>query len=815
MLIFGKHSDSFNITDLFEKASEMVSPFANTSIHEIIKVLHDCSILWVKDSSYYKTALAGLQKDISFSKEMIELTLDIIPDLLNENILLERIRSEIHDENILDHFIKKNSFSGSIKAFPRGVLTHITAGNIFLGCIDSLLMGFLTKNINIVKLSSNNQFFPNLFIKSLLEADTQNILSPYFSVITWKGGDKTIETIVKQKSDTIMAWGGEEMISSFRKDLGLTTKFLDFGPKISFQIISNDGLKSQTLKESALQISNELFVWDQNACASPQNLFVEESIDIKNLMKEIAMAMDSIKIPRAKLDANEQVEIIKDQAVGEYEAALESGFEIRGNDYYLRLDSKKMLTPSPLNRTLLIKQYKDFKELKANLAPFSFYLQSVSLLLNTKEEEQIKNMLSLLGVKRFAPLGSLLKGMNGAPHDGRFILNELVHYIPDEKKKTLLSEIKDIIADIKYFKDCSEINSLSDLPFMDDSTYKEYSVHESDILINTKYSDGRYFSSGGTSGNPKFIFYTHEEFNIVAKMLSRGLTAQGIGPSDLCANLFAAGNFWSSFIAIDQALAQIKVKQLPIGGLSKIEDIVSYLQLFKPTFLFGIPSLFLQYAHFCEKNNIKLKVKKIFYAGEHFNKKAMKYLIKIWGVEEFCSAGYASVDAGPIGYQDHSCAYGEHIIFKDYIHMEIIDNEAVITSKFRKAMPIIRYKTGDHVEWTDKEQGKFLLKGRLSNQFNIWSCKVNLSEIQVALTEFESFQVILYNDEKGNDLLEIKIEDDQVTNTENIINLIYKSCQDINKTHELTSIQDFIQITFSKITRVERTGKIKSIIDNR
>ena len=58
-------------------------------------------------------------------------------------------------------------------------------------------------------------------------------------------------------------------------------------------------------------------------------------------------------------------------------------------------------------------------------------------------------------------------------------------------------------------------------------------------------------------------------------------------------------------------------------------------------------------------------------------------------------------------------------------------------------MPVIRYRTGDAIEMIS--ENKFLLKGRLSDQFNIWSCKVNISEIALALEKlkipYQEFQI--------------------------------------------------------------------------
>ena len=69
---------------------------------------------------------------------------------------------------------------------------------------------------------------------------------------------------------------------------------------------------------------------------------------------------------------------------------------------------------------------------------------------------------------------------------------------------------------------------------------------------------------------------------------------------------------------------------------------------------------------------------------------------------EVSSAGYASVDAGIIGYADKACAPGEHRVFDGATLVEIVDEETdapimesgvpgrvVFTNLVRKLMPLI------------------------------------------------------------------------------------------------------------------------------
>ena len=42
--------------------------------------------------------------------------------------------------------------------------------------------------------------------------------------VSWRGGDESVESVLKQQADTIMVWGGEDSVRSYRNGLGLGTK---------------------------------------------------------------------------------------------------------------------------------------------------------------------------------------------------------------------------------------------------------------------------------------------------------------------------------------------------------------------------------------------------------------------------------------------------------------------------------------------------------------------------------------------------------------------------------------------------------------
>jgi phenylacetate-coenzyme A ligase PaaK-like adenylate-forming protein len=459
-----------------------------------------------------------------------------------------------------------------------------------------------------------------------------------------------------------------------------------------------------------------------------------------------------------------------------------------------------------LGRSLIVKRFKNAEDLFHHLEPFSYYLQSCSYLLSESEKESYLDLLSLTGLKRFAPLGTVTMGMEGAPHDGRYVLRELVHFIGDEAR------VQDYGERTTYLQTASKLK-------------EQFESH--------RHPQGYVFSSGGTTGDPKYVHFSYEEFDLTTDMLAYNFRAQGIRPGMTVANLFVAGNLWSSFIAVEKALEKIGAIQLPIGGLCPSENILTYLSKFTPDVVMGIPSLLVMNAEQALALGMNLKIKKIFYAGEAMSETRRDFLQKAWGVETFGSAGYASVDAGVIGYQCLKCGPGEHHLFTDLVDLKVIEGEGIVTSLTRSSMNIKNYATGDRIEWIPGECGcgrkdkKFKLLGRIDNLIQIWSCRLILSDIEKALKtldpEILSFQIKLSEtkNEKGvMELMELVFEatpgkdiDSSALKAE-----IYKNSRDLRDTISLAEFADRLNITpvqHGEIKRNSRTGKISVILDRR
>ncbi len=790
----GSHFD-WKMPSVWEELERKKQTLAQIKYQEILDLLDRFS------DEDFSDAISEVIRESGLTPEEAKKTVDLLPSLLKRESVERRIRAEFIRPEVLDQFTKMHHGSFKVRAVPRGLLLHITAGNVFLSSIDSLIMGFLTKNLSIIKVSSQNKFFPVYFARKLIAFDQEKLLSDKFAIIYWKGGNQEIESFLKNKVDAIVAWGGEEMIQAYGQNLSPRVKLIDFGPKISIQLITKKGLLNRNISIVAEKVVADIIPWDQAACSSPQNLYLEEGIDAAEFVEAVDKAF-LLAPPRGIINEDEATEILKETFRGYYSEFMNEGKLLQGQHHLVHLERNQILRPSPLHRSLVIKRFRTAQDLRKILSPFSYYLQSCSYLLHDEEKEEFLNELALTGLKRFAPLGSVTWGMEGAPHDGRFVLRELVNFLGDEMRVLNYGESTSLLSSSQT------INA---------------------FFENAKHPKGYIFSSGGTTGNPKFVHFSYEEFDYMSDMLAENFRLQGIKPGMIVANLFVAGNLWSSFLCVDKALEKIGAIQLPIGGMCPPENISSYLLKFSPNVIMGIPSMLVMVAEQMAKRGESLKVEKIFYAGEALSDVRQKYLKEVWGTRSFSSAGYASVDAGVIGYQCLESLPGEHHVFSDLVDLQIVNGEAVVTSLARNSMPVRHYRTGDRIEWISdcscgRKDKRFKLLGRIDNTIHIWSCRLQLRDIEKFINEENilTFQLKVSEEQRGLEIQEkltIILESSScMIDQEKFLLGLFERSRDVKDTISFEAFKKNVQLELvgeGKIPRNLRTGKISLILDER
>jgi phenylacetate-CoA ligase len=411
--------------------------------------------------------------------------------------------------------------------------------------------------------------------------------------------------------------------------------------------------------------------------------------------------------------------------------------------------------------------------------------------------------------------------------------------------------IKEIIENAKshspyyreLYKDISDLK-LSTLPIVDQAVFWKAQV------LTTNSPDGIVFKSGGSTGAPKYSYFTHLEWDSYCKAFGHGMSEGILESGDRVGNLFYVGDLYASFLFIKDSLAAIPVEKtklthFPIAGQTDHIQILKTLEEFNINVILGVPSAILTMLEKYSQNKEKfpkLKLEKILFGGEALYEDQEKALLEIFPNIKISSIGCASVDGGLLGYSSKDCALGEHRALDGVSIIEIVDpdtglviteknkvGKVLLTNLTRKLMPIIRYPAGDLAMWIEEENipnRKFKLQGRSEEAARLGTLSVYFEDsremIMKALSDCSGIQfqmVIKHFDQKdeltfkisGSDLDKIKnssqkVLDAFVREKAGYIDILSK---------KLIHPLKIDIVTQSELEANVRTGKLKRIIDTR
>ena len=231
-----------------------------------------------------------------------------------------------------------------------------------------------------------------------------------------------------------------------------------------------------------------------------------------------------------------------------------------------------------------------------------------------------------------------------------------------------------------------------------------------------------------------------------------------------------------------------------------------------------------------------MKLKAVLYGGENLNPAARKLLTEVFEPKSILSAGYASVDAGVIGFQTPNCEKGVHHLLWDYQIMKMIDpvtgesaeeGEIVVTNLEKRLLPVINYGTGDRGKWRmcacGRPEPAFELTGRVTDVVRVGTADLRVSDFEKVIEYFPQitpvFQVEV-SSRKEKEYLKLKIEienGDILELSEHLREKILELNHELKDALERGWISRFtVEAGFPGfIPRVARTGKVARIIDNR
>ncbi len=213
-------------------------------------------------------------------------------------------------------------------------------------------------------------------------------------------------------------------------------------------------------------------------------------------------------------------------------------------------------------------------------------------------------------------------------------------------------------------------------------------------------------ASSGTTGEPKIVFFTVQDWEIAVRTVANGFALMGVTRDDVAQILFCFGTpAWMTGNLVQSGLERLGVFVLPVGNAQPIHRQIETMRRFGTTMLLGTPT----YLHRLTDEGAALAdlrslgVRLIRLGAEPFSEELRRHLADAWGAEVVDS--YGMMELGSAGAAECRALSGLHL--SPYLLVEAVHpqtgapvprgelGELVFTTLVRRGSPLLRYRSGD------------------------------------------------------------------------------------------------------------------------
>lgn len=326
-----------------------------------------------------------------------------------------------------------------IRAVPRGVVGHWLSGNVPLLGMLTLVQSILCRNANILKVPRVHSTVMPALLDAFRDLEVElpsgkvlngNDILQTIAVIYFDREDHRSSVAFSSNVDVRLAWGGAEAVASIMnlpKSFG--TEDIIFGPKLSFSVIGRERLETdRTARRAARGAATDASVFDQYACASTHNVFVESGGEAASpeafaeLLGE-EMQKAATRIPKGEVDSATEAVIegarLRQDLVGQTIRSDDTTWTVLFNE------SQPRSLPKPIySRVVHVHAVENAMDCAQYVSPD---IQTIGLGMDGARRLEFANAAALRGGERFPDLGRMT--FFQSPWDGLFPMDRLVRWV--------------------------------------------------------------------------------------------------------------------------------------------------------------------------------------------------------------------------------------------------------------------------------------------------------------------------------------------------------------------------------------------------
>lgn len=322
-----------------------------------------------------------------------------------------------------------------LKANSRGLVCHWMAGNVQILGLFALVQCMMTKNVNLLKVSSHDDgVFAGLL--SAFEGLTYTTPDGYtisgddllktIAVVYFSRNAVKLGEMMSKNADVRIAWGGREAVETVA---GYPSKYdcetVIFGPKLSFAVVSKEMLTDeQSAKKLARRVSVDVSVFDQTGCASAHNLFIEKGGAVTpqrfcEILNE-SMRKTEIQIPKPGMSPEQVAAVYSVRGVYDF-CGIATGSDTMS--YSVLLDDNDELHKPVYSRVLFVHAVDSIMQAVKHVTDD---IQTIGIEATKEQAVAFAEAATPKGAVRFPQIGRMLNFE--MPWDGIVLIDRLVKW---------------------------------------------------------------------------------------------------------------------------------------------------------------------------------------------------------------------------------------------------------------------------------------------------------------------------------------------------------------------------------------------------
>jgi hypothetical protein len=325
-----------------------------------------------------------------------------------------------------------------LKAHPVGIVGHWPAGNIEIQPVLSMTCALLGGNASLVRVPPALSEPTRLIIEKLEESDSAGLLTRRIRMLVFDHTRTDLLETMARCVDGALIWGGKEAVLSVRAlPFPHWARLVIFGPRISVAAMDATSWSNTEGQETwCRRIARDVWQFDQQACSSPQVLFLERKVGhsphefVQSLKK--AFEAENRLHPRLTISASLTTLICQARASWLLDKATNSAIFPQGPDWTILLGSGTEVPKPTQGRTLTVVEVDDLFDAVGNL---DGNVQAVGLaVVDAEREAMLASLAARRGVDRIVKLGRM--HVFASPWDGVDLIRpmiRMVRYVPSSE----------------------------------------------------------------------------------------------------------------------------------------------------------------------------------------------------------------------------------------------------------------------------------------------------------------------------------------------------------------------------------------------